>query len=109
MFQVIFMFTKIIMILAVKIMSLDPSERVDPTRLLPVRVSHSVVKTGVCVCVCVCVFQQFQWSPEENRELRRRGEERRRENKRVESSGERKKESLEEKKGCRGEEDRSGE
>ena len=36
------------MILAVKTKSLDPSERVDPSRLSPVSVAHRVVKTRMC-------------------------------------------------------------
>ena len=43
------------MILAVKIMFLDPSERVDPIRLLPVIGPRHVIKTRMCVCVSVCV------------------------------------------------------
>ena len=36
------------MILAVKTKSLDPSERVDPSRLSPVSVAHRVLKTRMC-------------------------------------------------------------
>jgi len=50
------------MILAIKTMSLDPSERVEPTGLLLVRRPHGVVKTGMCVCVCVCVRAQVSFS-----------------------------------------------
>jgi len=49
------------MILAIETLSLDPLERVDPTRLLPVSGPHVVIQSGMCVyvcvyvCVCVCV------------------------------------------------------
>ena len=46
-----------ILILAIKIMFLDPLERVVPTRKVPVIGPHDVIITRarVCVCVCVCV------------------------------------------------------
>lgn len=41
-----------ILILAIKIMFLDPLERVVPTRKVPVIGPHDVIITRACVCVC---------------------------------------------------------